>query len=378
MIRVGFDAKRFFQNSTGLGNYSRGVIQSLATTASQELEIHLFTPSRSQDVPLPPGAITHAPTTPIERLGWRELKIPSLCREFQIDLFHGLSAELPIGIEKAVKASVVTIHDLVAVHSPELFPWFDAKVYQTKMQSAVRRADLILATSEATRQDVLETYRVASDRVKVLYQSPSPEYFQSVPPIQIEQVRKRYGIPEHYWLSVGSIIPRKRLRATLLAYSLAWKNRSDLPPLVVIGNDQTPYATQAKEDIARLGLNSQVVWLGKVPAADLPLLTQGALASLYPSVFEGFGIPIAEAHLLGVPVITSKFSCLPEVAGPGALCVDPDHTEEYAGAIEKLYRDSTLRQQLGEAGKERAHRVFHPSALSAQLLAHYRSLLAIG
>ncbi len=381
MLKIGFDAKRFFWNSTGLGNHSRSTVHGLARFHSDTLAIHLYSPKVNQkrldQDPFRDRYQIHTPRPSFARLGWREWGVVRQLREDRLNLFHGLSAELPLGIEKTSIVPVVTIHDLVAELQPRLFPMIDGQVYRMKMRSAVHRARLVLVTSDATRQSVLELYGKNPAQVKTLYQSPAEVFLEPKSDEQVQRALKKHHLPDRYLLSVGSVIERKRLRSTIRALGSP-RLRKDAPPLVVIGHLGSPYAREAQQDVRELGLESKVLFRPEVTHEDLPAITQGAVASLYPSVFEGFGIPIAEALFSGVPVVTSKFSCLPEVVGPGGLCVNPDDGDEYAHAIERMLSDSELRAQIIERGRKHAQKSFEPKALADKLFSYYREAIASG
>ncbi len=375
MLKIGFDAKRYFWNPTGLGNYSRSLIRGLARYHSAEVELHLYAARKNDQIlrsdPQASQYRLHAPAGMLGGIGWREWRVGRQVRDNGIQIFHGLSAELPLGIEKKVPLAAVTIHDLVAEKQPELFATVDSRIYRAKMKSAVRRAGLVLATSEATRQEILECYPTDPEKVQVLYQSPAEAFFVGVPASELERVRLKYRLPQNYLLSVGTVIERKRLLSTVRA--LAHPDlRSESPVLVVVGGLRSEYARRVQEEVRILGLHNRVLFHSDITSEDLPAVTQGATLSLYPSIYEGFGIPVAEALVSKVPVITSRFSCLPEVAGPGAICVNPDDLDEYASAISLLLSDTPRRAQIAELGQRHASRSFLPAKLAQRLLQLYQ------
>jgi len=378
VIRVGFDAKRFFWNFTGLGNHSRSLVRGLAHHESSRVELKLFTPKINSavlaDDPMRDRYQIVSPKHRFARLAWREWRVVDAIRERDLHVYHGLSAELPIGVEKLGVLPVVTIHDLVAETRPELFGAVDARIYRWKMRSAVKRAGLVLATSEATKQEVLEVYRKSPEQVHVLYQPPAEGFLRAPDSAQDLQTRARLGLPREYLLSVGSVIERKRLRATLRALAHP-RLRALAPRLVVVGSLRSDYAKLAQQDVRELGLESQVIWLSDLSARDLPAVTRGALVSVYPSIYEGFGIPLAEAMVSRVPVLTSKFSCLPEVVGPGGICVNPDDVEEFAEALAGLLEDQVLRGHLASQGYAHAASRYLPAPLAARLVDLYHSFL---
>ena len=378
MIKVGFDAKRFFWNFTGLGNHSRSLIRGLARHHSAEVELSLFTPKINPKLLAEDPARDRyqivSPKHRFARLAWREWRITDAIRARDLHVYHGLSAELPLGIERLGILPVVTIHDLVAETRPELFGVVDARIYRWKMRSAVKRAGLVLATSEATKREILEVYKKSPDQVHVLYQSPADGFLNAPDATSDMHTRVRLGLPREYLLSVGSVIERKRLRATLHALAHP-RLRALAPHLVVVGSLRSEYARLARRDALELGLESQVTWLQDLGAEDLPAVTRGAMVSVYPSIYEGFGIPLAEAMISRVPVVTSRFSCLPEVAGPGGVCVNPDDIGEFADGLARLLEDPALRDRLASQGYSHAASRYLPAPLATRLLGLYQSFL---
>jgi glycosyltransferase involved in cell wall biosynthesis len=371
-MRVGFDAKRAFNNKTGLGNYSRFVLEALNTYYPEHHYV-AYTPKNSQNL------FSEFPTEQIvtphrwidKKLSayWRHARITSQLVQDKIDVYHGLSHELPTGLREAGIASVVTIHDLIFERLPSLFKPVDRMIYRSKFKSACSRADAIIAISEQTKRDLVALYRIAEDRIKVIYQDCNPIFQIPVEASQRRAITEKYGITEPYVLSVGTIEERKNQLNLVRAFSLA-----DQPgyQLVLVGKP-TPYTEKIRQFIAEKKLKNRVLVLDSVPTAHLPALYQQADVFAYISIYEGFGIPILEALKSGTPVLAAKGSCLEEAGGPGGLYADPTDLRAIADQMQTLLSDQTLRAGLVKAGQHYIER-FEGKTISSQLTALYREI----
>lgn len=369
-MNIGFDAKRAFHNGTGLGHYSRTLICSLADYFPEH-EYFLFNPKASADFSLAgphlhevqPGGFIHK----LFRSAWRSSWVKQDLIKFHIDLYHGLSHEIPVGIQDMGIKSVVTIHDLIHERYPEQYNPIDVKIYSKKFRYACTHANRVIAISEQTKRDIMEFYGTPEHKISVCYQSCNPSFGQTIAVEAKENVKKEFGLPEKYFLYVGSIIERKNLLNICKALFLL---RNDLDiPLVVIG-DGGKYKQQVKDFVNQNGLSQKVLFLSEQDAARnspafrsaavFPAIYQSAIAMIYPSFFEGFGIPVLEALWSKLPVITSNVSCLPEAGGPGAYYVDPAKAEEIAAGMKKIYSDQVFADQLREKG------ILHAQGFSQQ------------
>lgn len=359
-MNIGFDAKRAFHNGTGLGHYSRTLIRSLAAYFPEN-EYYLFNPKPSSRFSLE-GPHLHEvqPAGILNRLfrsAWRSSGVKSTLKNLGIQLYHGLSHEIPVGIQKTGIKSVVTIHDLIHERYPGQYNPIDVKIYTKKFRYACTHADRVIAISEQTKQDIMSFYQIPEEKIRVCYQSCNPAFGEQVPAGEITAVRKKYGLPGTYFLYVGSIIERKNLLNICKAVYL---NRDTLRvPLVVIG-EGGKYKQLVKDFVLQHNLENKILFLSDTPvaktdqafrtAADFPAIYQGATAMIYPSFFEGFGIPVLEALWSQLPVITSGQSCLPEAGGPGARYVNPASAEEIAAAMQEVYTDKTLADKMKRDG----------------------------
>ncbi|TAE52541.1 MAG: glycosyltransferase family 1 protein [Bacteroidetes bacterium] len=369
-MRMGFDAKRAFLNATGLGNYSRSLIGNLARFFPEE-EYHLFTP-RTGNPPLFSDARmpVHLPGNWPGAL-WRSFGVASAARKAGIKLYHGLSHELPLGLRRAGIRQVVTMHDVIFRRYPGLYPLADRLIYDAKWRYACQQADVVVAVSEATRQDLLNYYPVTPEKIQVIYQCCDDIFRLPPDPPAEKKVLARHQIPVEYLLYVGSLTERKNL--LLLFQALQLLPEKDRLPVVVAGKGKA-YGEKVQHWLRVQGMEKWALFRPDIPFADLPALYRHAQICVYPSHYEGFGIPVLEALTCGVPVITSATSSLPEAGGPGAAYISPGKPEELARHIHLILSDSLLREKMISQGKIHAER-FAPEPLTRQLMNLYRSLL---
>lgn len=374
-MNIGFDAKRAFQNRTGLGNYSRTLIRSLAEYYPQH-HYFLFAP-KSKPLFSPEGGMrTILPQKPHHRWlkpVWRSRWVVKDLQRHQIGVYHGLSAELPFGIHKSGVGSTVTMHDLIFERYPKQYNPIDVYTYRRKAMYACREASRVIAISEQTKADLMEFYRVPENRISVCYQGCDPSFQQQHTAGEITAMKARYKLPDEYFLYVGSVIERKNLLGIAKAMN-ALKGKLDLP-LVVLG-DGSGYKKEVKAYLRKEGLEHRVIWLNetqKFAFADLPSLYQGSVALLYPSMFEGFGIPILEALWCRTPVITSNGSCFAETGGNAVLYVDPFRPDAIAEAMQKVTEDEALRADMQQKGILHAQQ-FTLDKCAAAVMEVYKSI----
>ncbi len=376
-LSIGFDAKRLYHNFTGLGNYSRTLLQTLAAVRP-DWQYHLFTPkinphSRLQflhqiphlSVHTPPKGWTAMPAT------WRRVAMSRDIRRSGVDIYHGLSHELPVGLSDSGIRTAVTMHDLIFERFPAQYPWLDRKIYRWKFKQACRQADRIVAISEQTKADLIEFYKVPAHKIQVIYQSCDPIFRSAPDDTYKDSVRQRYGLPGEFLLYVGSVIERKNLLAIVQA--LHQLTAFPTLPLVVVGNGGA-YLRKVRDYIASKGLQKRIFWFKTLDFNDLPVFYHLAHALVLPSLFEGFGIPIIESLNCGTPVITSTGSCFAETAGPGASYVDPHDTGDIARAMQQVMEDSALHSRLSQAGSRYVRR-FDPEVVGIEWVSLYQALI---
>ena len=367
-ITVGFDAKRIVCNGTGLGSYGRTLVRDLS--AIDGLSLRLYAPDAGRDdlrnqvtsVQAPAAARADNLTfcypegwQPLGKSYWRTRGIVSQLSRDGVQVYHGLSGELPIGLRRAGIRSVVTIHDLIFMRHPEWYQAADVKIYTQKFRHAIEEADSIVAISECTRRDICELGDVEPEKVELIYQSCSTR-FSSIPTNTIPDdmtmkliwyVHDHYNLPDRYILCVGSIEERKN---ALLAVKALHQLPDDLS-LVLVGR-ATDYADKVRSYAWENGLGSRVTMLHGVPDEHLPAIYRLAETFVYPSRYEGFGIPIIEAIRMGLPVVACTGSCLEEAGGPHSLYVGPDDERGMAAAIASMLCGAPGREQRIEQSRK--------------------------
>ena len=381
-MNIGFDAKRAYHNRTGLGHYSRTLIHSLAEYYPDN-EYYLFNPKKSALFQfeednvhefLPNGFPSALFTS-----AWRSSWVKKDLKKLRIDLYHGLSHEIPIGIRETRIKSVVTIHDLIHERFPEQYNPIDVKIYRKKFRYACEQANRVIAISEQTKKDIIEYYKIPASKIEVCYQSCNPIFMKKVPYNPKETIKKMCGLPDRYFLHVGSIIERKNLLAICKALFIL---RDEVKiPLVVIGEGGR-YKHQVENFLLQNGLTDRVIFLSEKKITDpdfitekiFPAIYQQAIAMIYPSFFEGFGIPVLEALFSRLPVITSNVSSLPEAGGDGAYYVNPQSAEEIAAGMKKIYADEEFATQLKDKGWQYAQK-FTQRKCAESVMKVYESLI---
>lgn len=377
-MKIGFDAKRAAQNRTGLGNYSRFVLRILSQQ-EPENQYHLYIPNANRipyllEIPTLCNLLLHFPATAIwRRLSslWRVWGMTSDIRRSGIDIFHGLSNELPLNIQRGGCRSVVTIHDLIFLHCPQYYHPIDRMIYDYKFRRACRVADRVVAVSEYTKREIMKYYGTPEEKIDVVYQGCDPMFARKVSALQLDDVRRRYSLPERFLLYVGSIEERKNLM--LVAKALDCMESAGKDIHVVAVGKRTRYADEIIRYVKGVGHERRFHFCHHVPYDDLPALYTLATAFVYPSRIEGFGIPLLEAITVGVPAIGCKGSCLEEAGGPGSIYVDPDDPRQMARAIEQVLTDEALRRRMVDEGRAYAAN-FTDEKLCRELSAVYKKL----
>lgn len=372
MLKIGFDAKRAFLNNTGLGNYSRTLIQSL-TAYYPENQYYLYTPfikeNQHKTILELKNTTVRTASIPFLKSLWRSRLINKDLIKDELNIYHGLSHELPLGIKKSGIKTVVTIHDLIFLRYPQYYKRFDRKIYNQKIIYACTVADKIIAVSEQTKRDLIHFYNIPKEKIQVIYQSCAADFKQKYPKNELRNIAEKYKLPKRFLLNVGTIEERKNLM--LLVQSI-----QQLPQdieLVVVGRT-TAYADQIKEYIVKNKLANRIHFLENVPFLDLPKIYQIAELFVYPSHFEGFGIPILEALNMGIPVIATTGSCLEEAGGPDSIYVNPNHAIELSETIIHLWNNEKKKNEMIDAGKIYAEK-FEPLPLAQQLMDLYQKLI---
>ncbi|MDH5544296.1 MAG: glycosyltransferase family 4 protein [Gammaproteobacteria bacterium] len=377
-MRIGFDAKRAFFNNRGLGNYSRTLIRDLSLYFPQ-YEYLLYSAKPAGDerkawLSQLGKVQTRLPSSVLgKKLSavWRMYGLASAASKDKIDIFHGLSHELPYGIHKRTQIrSVVTVHDLLFLKHPEFHKWVDRKIYMRKLRYACQAADKIVAVSEQTKRDLQEYLSIAPEKISVVYQSCDQKFFDDSLVVDSQDVYSKFGLPQNFIFYVGALTESKNLDSLLQAYA-SFASRTDCS-LVLAGNGSYKKSLQASA--AKLGLSEKVFFPGYIPNEDLPQLYKAAKLFVYPSLYEGFGIPIIESMCMGTPVIASTGSCFTETGGDAAALVDCSDVDTLARSITEIVNNADLAQEMIDQGKVHT-RKFQPKVCAENMMSVYQGLL---
>jgi glycosyltransferase involved in cell wall biosynthesis len=306
---------------------------------------------------------THRPEV---RIFWEQVIQPWVIRRAGIDLLHGMAL---VGPAASDCPSVITVHDLSFLFYPDHFPASRRLYLRTFTRLSVQRARRVIAISENTRRDVVQQYGVSPDQVDRIYYGLDP-IFRPLPPDQVAEFRRRRGLPERFLLFVGTLEPRKNVAGLVEAYACL---PGDCPPLLLVGGKGWLY-DDIFARVEALNLADRVRFVGYIPGEELPWWYNAAELFVYPSVYEGFGLPPLEAMACGTPVVSSNVSSLPEVVGEAGLLVDPADSQALIGAMGQVLVDADRRRAMRDAGLAQARLFAWPEA-ARQTVACYRHAL---
>ncbi len=371
---IGFDGKRAVSNFTGLGNYSRFVIGALNEKFQDKLyKIFAPKPKSNQEFKslLKGNTSEYYPQKGIAKSIpslWRSKLILKDLRREKVDIFHGLSGELPFGISKTDIKSVVTIHDLIFRHYPQYYKAIDRTIYDYKFRRACKEADKIIAVSDCTKRDIISYYGIPEEKIVTVYQGCHPNFKREANLELIEKIRNIYNLPKRYIACVGTVEERKNL----LLVAKAMRYLPEEIHLIAVGR-KTPYAKEVEEFCSKNGLSDRVRIIEGVPFNYLPSIYHAAELFTYTSRFEGFGIPIVEAISAGLTGVAATGSCLEEAGGEGIIYVNPDSIEECASALNKLLTDKEYKESLITKGKEHIKK-FSPDTIAEEIMKVYKEI----
>lgn len=369
---LGFDSKRAMSNSTGLGNYARFVLEILAKY-HQDLALHAYAPKRGgfeEELKSIPKLDIHYPnpSSKSPKSLWRSYGIGNDLIKDGIQLFHGLSNEIPFGLKIP---SVVTIHDLIFLRYPEYYPVIDRFVYKKKVAYACESSKRIIAISQQTKRDLVDFFKVDENKIEVIYQDCHTQFHKQVPKANRLNVLKKYGIDKPFILSVGTIEDRKNQLALIQAFeTLSLKDDFDL---VIIGKAKG-YFKKIENYLAGRDISRKIKFIHQVNFADLPPIYQACHTFAYVSKFEGFGIPIVEALHSGKPVLSSTSSCFTEAGGKAAVYANPLDVSDIAVQLEQLLYDEFLRTELAKNIPNQLKKFDH-QYLSNKFVEVYRTII---
>jgi glycosyltransferase involved in cell wall biosynthesis len=370
-MRIAFDATAIPANRTGAGNYIFNLVQALARIDPHNEYMIFAKPSHISEfgIDQPNFHFTEVDLSsrPL-RLAWEQVGLPLRTRQLRVDVLHSphYTMPLPKTCRSVVTFCDMTFHLLPEMHSPAKRLFFGRM-----MRWSAGHADKLIAISESTRRDVIRLLNVAPQRIVSIPLAASPDY-RSLPADCVAEVCARYDLrPGQYIAYVGVLEPRKNVPLLIEAYA-ALAAEFPAVPLVIAGKKGWMY-DEIFQRLAALGLEQRVRFLGYVPDGDLTALYNGARVFVYPSRYEGFGLPVLEAMQCGTPVITTNVSSMPEVAEAAALLVEPDDVAGLATALRRVLTDDTLARDLAQRGHRRAA-AFSWQRCAQETLQVYQSL----
>jgi glycosyltransferase involved in cell wall biosynthesis len=382
-MNIGLDAKRIFFNNSGLGNYGRRFYRALAKNSGSD-HFFLYSPKPvPSDNPYlkevdPANSLIISPERPYHKIlggsPWRSGLINAKLRKDQIGIYYGLSNEIPFGGKNSGIVKVVIIHDLIFLRYPQLYPAIDVFFYKLKTKYAAKNADFIIAASEQTKRDIVEYYHIPEEKITVIYPCSDPIFYNR----ETIDASRFFNPKRRYIISIGAITPRKNLMKTVQAFNMV-KEKHDLD-LVVIGSAVglgREYLKNIISYIEENQLTDRVHFLDNVPYKYVPAICRNAEMMVYPSQFEGFGMPIVEGLFSNIPVITSQGGCFPEAGGNAAIYVNPDNFDEIAGWIDKLMNSESLRTELTTKGLKYAEK-FSQENIENDIVNFHRSVKTYG
>lgn len=372
-MNFGFEAKRVFHNKTGLGNYSRDLVRVLAAYFPNN-NYFLYNPKKNKKTLFIPNNTNVFERNPISKFNqkfknyWRQNTVVKDLVRDEIVLYHGLSGELPSGLSKKGIKSIVTIHDLIFVRYPKLYSFFDRKIHFYKFKKAATNADLIIAISEQTKKDIITYFNIDASKIAVVYQGCQDVFKQDYSELEMQIVSQKYNLPQKFVLNVGTIEERKNALTIVKAIK-----KLDID-LVLIGK-QTDYTDKIYQYIIDNKLEKRVHFLKGLSSTELAISYQLATVFVYPSVFEGFGIPIIEALYSKTPVITTINGVFSEAAGPNSLYIEPFDVDDLTNKINTVINDNLLATKMKKEGLQFVQQ-FNDEEIARNIMNCYQQVLS--
>ena len=370
-MRITIDYTSAVRQKAGIGRYTRNLVAALAD-ADRSNEYTLFCAGQGPTPARWPANFRVRETRVSSRalaVGWHRLHLPVTVERFcgAADVFHSPDYTLP---PLKTARGVVTIHDLSFLRVPECADPGLRDYLTENVPRAVRRASRILVDSNNTKQDVVELLHIPADKVSVIPAGVEPRFRPTRDLEECARVRNRYRLPELFVLFVGTIEPRKNLSRLITAYS-DFRRQTGLPHQLVISGAKGWLYNDIFEQVTREGLSEDILFPGFVDDEDLPILYTLADLFVFPSLYEGFGLPPLEAMACGTPVVASDNSSLPEVLGQAALLVPAEDTTAITDAMARVLGDANLRTRLADLGRAQAAR-FTWSGAAHELIDAYQ------
>jgi glycosyltransferase involved in cell wall biosynthesis len=354
-MRIGFDATALPAEPVGAGRYIIRLVRSLAAIVAEN-ELFVFVQDSRRALIDAPALekvqwIETPEISPARRLVWEQTTLPRLARRSGLDLLHSPHYTRPLGLSCA---SVVTFHDMTFFLYPQLHTRSKRLFFPWMMRMSARLADAIIADSESTRRDALKILSIPEEKIFTVPLGIGEEFHRITDMHLLEDCRRRYNLPQTFFLYVGLVEPRKNLPLLLNAY--ARLAQQEEPPMLVVVGRFGWMVEDVLRQVEALQLQDRVLFTGYIPDQDLPLVYNLAQTLLYPSRYEGFGFPPLEAMACGTPVITTAVSAMRDQVGDAGLLIPPQDEQALFEAMRRLSRDPSLRRALAVQGQQQAEK----------------------
>lgn len=373
-MRLGFDAKRALYNNSGLGNYARILLHALMKYYPEH-EYLLFSPGigENQYQQLFQRSQIVLPERKRDRAFpafWRSYNIKNQLQQKGVELYHGLSNEVPFSMHQSAVPCVVTIHDLIFKYDQEQYPFWDRKIYEQKINYAIRNTERIIAVSRETKNELIKLCQAPAEKITVVHPSIDPAFYESVNEVTKTDLKRKYNLPEKFILNVSSFFPRKNHKKLIEAYEKIYEKIEE--DLVLVGSSGT-LREVVKAMIQQKKSRKRIHIIENIANEELPALYQMASLFVYPSLYEGFGLPVLEALASRIPAITTPGGSMEEAGGKDTLYVNPTNAEELARLILWVLVNPNLHKQKIELGFAHA-KTLHPEVLAEKMMKVYQEV----
>lgn len=354
-MKVGIDARAaIWYRGTGIGTYTYQLVRSLHELGAPDLDYRYFWPGDEyKGLDISNDAVFNSIEKSKDKF-WEEVHIPNCLYDENIDLYHVPQNGIGIPMPKSCPV-IVTIHDLIPYVYPETVGRGYLKVFLAQMPEIAEKADHILTVSEWSKRDIVRILDVPSSKVTVTYEAPEPIYQPKDRKLSKRLAAEKYGLDTDYILYIGGFSPRKNVKSLISAFKDILPDLNKSVKLALVGKQAREF-NELLVLIEALGIEDKVVWTGFAPVEDMPFIYSGAEAFVYPSVYEGFGLPPLEAMACGTPTLCANASSLPEVVGKSALLFNPLDIPQLSEALFNVLTDERLSRTLSEKGMKRARR----------------------
>ena len=368
-MKIGIDCRML--GYSGIGRYIQCLIKGIVANADRHEYTLLGNEEKLSDFRKTNLVHIKKATSPVYSF-YEQIEIPLAARG--ISLLHVPHYNVPILYKGRL---IVTIHDIIPILFPKFLSSKRARWYaQFMLQTAVKKAALIIAVSENTKKDLIRHLNVPGEKIRVIYQGVGPEFKKIRDTAQLIECKRRYNLPDKFILFLGNIRPHKNVHSLVKAF-LELKSARKIPHKLVLAGKRYLKFSEIRELFTLIEKNKEeIICLGEIKEEDLALIYNLSDLFVFPSLYEGFGFPPLEAMACGVPVIAMRSSSLPEVIGDGGMLIDPDEPDALMNAIEKVSGDERLKEELGKRGIDRSSRFSWDRTVKETLSAYEDNILS--